>query len=366
MNPEDRIWLLISRAIAGDLSPAELQEMEQHFLLYPELRIIHGNLHRLRVNVPAFHSVEERRAMERGLVRFDNLILKEGTYAENLMFEHSTIQPLRRNQRRNWMVAASIISLLIIGALSFQYKVGLNPLKQQELSTLYGKRNHTILPDGSKVWLNAGSSINYTSGIFGSGKREVTLVGEAYFDVKHDSAHPFVVHAGKLNIAVLGTAFNVKAYANENFAETTLIRGKVSLSVDGISGSALVLHPNEKATIRTDNFVVLKTLVSNRKVEIDSLSKSKQTVTDLPSVPEDVTETAWIANKLSFKKESFANLAKQLERWYDVTIVFNNEKYVNKEFTGAFKGQDIDEVMRALQLIQPFNYKKTNNQIHIW
>lgn len=366
MNPEERIWLYISRSISGTISPRELNELEQYFLLHPELRSVCENLKNLRVNVPASHSANERRAMDRGLIKFDSLLLDRGNYAEKLIFEHSTIRPLSHNHRKNWMVAASIIGLLIISALTFYYRKAASPIIQQEFSTLYGKRNHTTLPDGSKVWLNAGSSIKYAYNVIGNGKREVILNGEAYFDVKHDVLHPFVVHAGKLNIVVLGTAFNVKAYESDKFTETTLIRGKVSISVDGAKNTALVLHPNEKITISKGNFEARKTLVSTRKVEQDSLAESLQKISDLPVVPEDVTETSWLSDKLVFKNENFTDLAKQLERWYAVTIAFDNEKYLSKQFTGAFKGQDINEVMQALQLIQPFNYKITNNQIHIW
>lgn len=366
MNQEERIWLLISRAVSGAITPEEHSELEQIFLLEPELRADHENLKSLRVNVPAVHSVEERRAMDRGLQRFNLLLANEGGYAEKPIFENSTIKPIHHTRRKNWLAAASIISLLTIGALGFYYKKGSKPETQQALSTVYGKRIHTTLPDGSKVWLNAGSSITYAYNSRGNGKREITLNGEAYFDVKHDNARPFIVHAGKLDVIVLGTAFNVKAYATDKFMETTLIRGKVAISGDGSASEAIVLYPNEKVTISTGKFEARKSLVSTRRVEKDSLADVPRKIADVPIVPEDVAETGWLNDRLTFKKENFTDLANQMERWYAVTIVFDNGKFLTKQFTGAFKGQDINEVMHALQLIQPFNYKITNNQIHIW
>jgi len=91
------------------------------------------------------------------------------------------------------------------------------------------------------------------------------------------------------------------------------------------------------------------------------------TTADVVLPDEAIAETAWVNDKLTFKKENFGDLAKQLERWYNVEIVFDNDSYNSKEFTGTFKDQNIDEVMHALQLTgTSFHYNLKNNQIHIW
>jgi ferric-dicitrate binding protein FerR (iron transport regulator) len=79
-----------------------------------------------------------------------------------------------------------------------------------------------------------------------------------------------------------------------------------------------------------------------------------------------IDETAWLSNRLSFKQKSFEEIAVQLERWYNVRIVFDNNKYTRKKFTGTFKNQAINEVIHAFQYTEPFHYSINNNQIHIW
>jgi transmembrane sensor len=367
MTSEERTWLLISRAVSGDISPEEHKELEIVFLMQPELRSDYEHIKKLKLTYPSDLLMGERRAMDRGLERFDNSLADERRFIERHLFSNQQVKPLNRKSNKGWMVAASIITPLLISVYALYHFRSPHTPQQQELITHYGKRIHTILPDGSTVWLNSGSSIKYAENLITNGKREVTLNGEAYFDVKHDAKHPFIVHAGKLNIVVLGTAFNVKAYAGDAYMETTLIRGKVEISNDAKPGADIVLYPNEKATVNTSAYTVKKTTLLVKRAVSDSLAVTTEKDAKLPEMPDDaIAETAWVSNELTFKRENFTDLAEQLERWYNVKIVFDNNAYMSKQFTGTFKDQDINEVMHALQLTQSFHYEITNNQIHIW
>jgi len=369
MTPEERTWLLISRAVSGDITPEELHDLECVFLTQPELREDYENIIRLKLNTPSSFSLDERRALERGLEKLNNTLSDEPNFIERDLFTYHELKPLKqKNSYIKWIsVAASIIAVLFVGVYALRKTTAVNTSHQEVLATHFGTRMHHTLPDGSTVWLNAGSSIKYADNLIVNGKREVTLSGEAYFDVKHDAQHPFIVHAGKLNVVVLGTSFNVKAYTTDRFIETTLINGKVEILNDAKPGTRIVMYPNEKVRVDTIANIAKKIMLTNKQIVRDSVSLSTSSETVKPLVPdESIDETAWVSNKLTFKKENFSDLATQLERWYAVGITFDNDKYLNKQFTGTFKDQDINEVMSALQLTQSFHYSITNNQIHIW
>ena len=124
------------------------------------------------------------------------------------------------------MAAAFLTGLVFAGGIAW----GLlsNKLSDYEVITAAGQRAQTVLPDGSKVWLNASSKIVYHNSLWSS-DRQIDLSGEAYFEVRKDKEHPFVVQVGNLNIEVLGTCFNVYSYEENDFVETSLIEGSVRL-----------------------------------------------------------------------------------------------------------------------------------------
>lgn len=364
MTSEDRIWSLISGAVSGDITPGDMEELEDIFKEQPELRADYENLKKLRLEPKGIISLEERRALERGIERIKHSIHEDNAFDHLPIFGDQQLKPLNNKSNKALAIAASIITLLLAGIYTVAHRK-YNSNTQQVLAAEYGKRIHTKLPDGSSVWLNSGSTIKFADNFIVNGKREVTLNGEGYFDIKHDTDHPFIVHAGKLNIVVLGTAFDVKAYANDNYIETTLIRGKVEILNDNKPTSKIILYPNEKVSVSTDKYIAKQARITAKNVSVDSVAVTgKDASAILPD--ESITETGWVSDNLSFKKEDFTGLAKQLERWYNVEIVFDNDNYSSKQFTGTFKNQDINEVMRALQLTQPFHYSITNNQIHIW
>jgi len=368
MTLEERAWLLISRSVSGEISAEELEELESIFLAEPGLRADYQLVVKLKTITPGASSIEERRAMERGLDKFDQSMINENGFAEKVIFNYSRLDPLQRGHRKKWMLAASAVIMLMAGLWAKYYLKQFNKVvEQQVVVTPNGKRVHTILPDGSSVWLNAASSIKFADNLNESSKRDIFLSGEAYFDVKHDAKHPFIVHAGKLSVVVLGTAFNVRAYKSDNFIETTLIRGKVEVMNESKPGANIVLYPNEKITISTRKDLVKKADILHKAVIRDSVVVTSGKIVEAQAVPDAaVEETAWLNNKLIFKQERFADLAIRLERWYNVRIIFDNDKYSAIRLTGVFKDQNIIEVMHALQLTQPFHYTLTDNQIHIW
>jgi len=194
-----------------------------------------------------------------------------------------------------------------------------------------GVRTKFQLPDGSQGFLNGGSTLTYPVD-FKNG-RSVKLVGEAFFDVKHIENKPFVVETQNIDVKVLGTRFNVISYNGEKSEEVILNSGKVEV-FDKENRMLDVLEPNTKIVVDKMG---------------GSFSKSKVDANQYIS---------WTSGKLIFRNESFSNVVKRLERWYNVTIEIRDDELNVYSFRGTFKDEPIEEVLKMLALTAPFKFKE--------
>ena len=221
-------------------------------------------------------------------------------------------------------------------------------------AAVYGERKNIQLPDGSVVTLNAGSNIRINEK-YGIATRDVYLEGEAFFEVKHDSSLPFIVHTPAMDVKALGTAFNVKAYLNEKNTETSLISGLVEVTLKEVNNLKMLLYPNQKiewqhwnTNTPNPNLAVGEGNPSNIT---DSLKK-KLVVTTTG----EIKEIAWKENKLMFDDEEFHNIAILLERWYGAKINFKDTAICHYRFTGTFEKEDLNTVLDFLKESKNFNY----------
>ncbi|GAB1473578.1 hypothetical protein MASR2M69_10190 [Bacteroidota bacterium] len=240
-----------------------------------------------------------------------------------------------------------------------------------------GQRTQVILPDNTKVWLNSETSIKYSADFNQSG-REVTVQGEAYFDVTKNPQKPFFVNTSELRLKVYGTSFNVKAYPEEETIETILVEGKLSVqSINGLDkelgNKELFLKPNEKLTYT-------KTLIASNGSGSELPGSDKSVKPARSQVLKNVSqksisiknkiaesEVLWKEGKLIFNDESFETLSVKLERWYDVKIHFTNEKIKKYRFTGSFERETINQAMEALKIssVQSYEYKIIFRDIYL-
>lgn len=179
--------------------------------------------------------------------------------------------------------------------------------QKHTLSVPVGGEYRMVLEDGTKVWLNAASKLIYPE-IFNDKIREVELVGEAFFEVMPDLNRPFVVKTNILNVKVLGTSFNVKAYEEEQVTSATLVKGKVEIS-SSILPETFILKPGEQALG-------------------DRLKMEKRCVNLQPYI-------SWIDGKFVFSNTCLEELCRQISRWYDVNVIFQEDECKNIRFTGA-------------------------------
>ncbi len=279
--------------------------------------------------------------------------------------EYETI-PLKRNRKYFFVIpAAAALLIIVFGVWIFSGKTELPPKANlQTIAAENGSRTRTILPDGSTVWLNAGSHISFSENFTGS-TREVTLDGEAYFDAVKQPERPFIVHVYGYNIRVLGTAFNVKSYPTDKTIETTLLRGLVQVTKQGVTGEKpIFIHPNEKLIV--DKFAANSELNLPYKNNAVANSVNSDYVIknlDTTQTEKEKIETAWVYNRLEFRGDSFEELAKKLERWYNVTIVFEDDQVKQLSFYGSFETETVQQAFVALKAAARFNYSINNQTI---
>ncbi|MBO9633436.1 MAG: FecR domain-containing protein [Chitinophagaceae bacterium] len=179
------------------------------------------------------------------------------------------------------------------GWLSYQQSGSSSTLMYNTISTPRGGMYTVVLSDGTKVWLNAMSSLRFPAS-FGEGERRVEVNGEAYFDVAKDGAKPFIVQKKDLSVTVLGTGFNINTYDDEQEPEVTLKDGKVKVEKKGTS---LLLKPGQQAVVKDD-------------------------VIGLVDNPDMQQVLAWMDNNFYFYGENIRAVMRQLARWYDIEVVF--------------------------------------------
>ncbi|MES1160366.1 MAG: FecR domain-containing protein, partial [Bacteroidota bacterium] len=180
-----------------------------------------------------------------------------------------------------------------------------------------------------------------------------------------NAGKPFVIHAARVDIKVLGTRFNVKSYPSDKTTETTLIRGSIEVSIKDRPTEKIILKPNEKLVVANDDSTLHRNHTSQPAAAINESLVSIRKPT-YETATGAVIETSWVDNKLIFQDEEFSNLAKQMERWYGVTFKFTNPIQEGWSFTGNFQKETIQQALDALKLTQAFNYTIEGNQITIY
>jgi transmembrane sensor len=274
-------------------------------------------------------------------------------------FNIQQVGQTKRNFAFIWKAAAILFILSTSLYIYRSYVQRYNKPVYQLLTTVSGKRKIVTLSDGTIVTINSDSKLSFPSN-FSDSTREVFLTGEAFFDVHKDHKHPFIIHTGKMNIRVLGTAFNVKAYPNDRFSETTLIRGIIQVTLTDRPADRITLKPTEKLIV---NYLGGRT---NEKQKTLQKANSLPQIVYLQKRDSTIVETSWLQNKLIFKDQDFETLSNTLERRYNVSFQFVNEETKQLRFTGIFEKETIIEVLDALQLTEGFRYKKTEDKILIY
>ncbi|HEX3766903.1 MAG TPA: FecR family protein [Puia sp.] len=366
----DRIWNLIAKKLAGEASPGELKELESALRLNPDLHYSLEALQDMWKKQSEDESAQSEIAFQRHMDRMRSLGMDMGISRTEVPQDEFPDSPNRFQKRKMIAFLSAGFILLFLGYYFLNIRNTSSAVPQKpvwEVITRNGSKSNIQLPDGSSVWLNAGSRLTYDS-LYGTALREVTLSGEAYFDVVKNPKKPFIIHTGKINIRVLGTIFNVRSYPEDRTIETSLIKGSIEVSFPAQPSKKIILKPNQKLIIdKTDSNPGGST---NRAVtDLDPLIS----IQHLNRIGSDssITETGWMENRLYFDDMSFHDLLQNMERKYGVSFKMSDAALDTIHFTGSFQNETVSQALDALRLTAEqstadFTYEIKGNQVFIY
>lgn len=383
---------LMKKALLGEASEAEQQELENRLAECPELQQIYEQLQNGETLKTAFgeyqnysskkayrsflqhieqgEKMQSKRKILRGwwyaaaavvvmaiglsfYLMNDNLsvennkvIIEPGTQQAQLIFPDGSIIDVHEEEVN--VIVDGVKVKYEKGILSYEPTVTTQqkeesaveqPVQSNELVIPRGGENTVVLADGTTVHLNAGSKLTYPVRFAGK-RRTVVLQGEAYFEVAKDENRPFVVQTHLGEVTVLGTEFNVNAYADANVCYTTLVRGKVSFSASD-SGESVTLLPGEQAVASAGS-------VEKRAVDLDEY-------------------VGWVDGIYTFNNRTLGEIMQTFERWYDIQVYYETPDLRNMTYSGNLKRYGtINSFLDALELTGDLDYKITGRDILIY
>ena len=337
----DDFLLLVCKKVSGEATDAELKELEVFLGNHPELAEQYKLLHQYWEQHDNSNQVLVEDGLNKVLQRLD------------LPLHNHTVEPvLKRRTISLWHIAAAASVIIIIVSTVFFIQRSKPGNGSVQLASLEKKQNSkgiksTIqLADGSKVWLNADSKIQYPP-LFESNTREVYLDGEAFFEVAKNPQKPFIIHLANGTIRVLGTSFNVRAYDNEKVVETSVATGKVAFI------------PKYKNSRRQQDTVFV---TPNNKVRY---LFNAEKIAVLPTLATE--DKAWTEGRMIFKAMRLQDIATELERNFGKKVIFRDDDAKNYILTGSFQNNTLEEVMYyfSLSKSKKIYYKITNNELLI-
>lgn len=243
-----------------------------------------------------------------------------------------------------WRVAAAAVvaAAVVTGGWSLS-SLSDKLAKPVQIYTQLGERSQIVLPDGTKVWLNSCSRVEYTSPLF-SRQRRVTMDGEAYFEVAHDTHAPFIVSANGLDVKVLGTKFNIRNDKQRHRVTTVLLEGSVLAYAANNESNNVQLHPRQSVVFDTQT---QQLVLSNSTEAYHSIN--------------------WIEGRLHFDQRPFSEITAELQRYFNVEITFQDESLRKECFSGDFQVSDgIYHIMSVLGLTYKFHYEIAGDDILLY
>jgi transmembrane sensor len=317
---KDRTWELAASKVHGETTEAENNELDQ-LMQQPENREIYNQAAHLHQQLPKTHRLEKTSMTQSW---------------------HHITRHFRKKQIHLFLnitkYAAIVILALGAGVLIRSHFEPLReePVFYSEILAPPGQMSEITLFDGTRVWLNSGTSVK-VSQQFGLKDRKIELMGEAFFKVEHAKI-PFTVQMKNHEVEVMGTSFAAVSYPDENFSQVTLVEGKVQ--INNAEGRAI------------------RHLEPNQQIHIPDNAKDKITVREVSTLFYE----SWINGQIKFDEERLADVARRLERWYNIEIDFKCKEASELRFTGTvLKNKPIDQSMKAISLLLPIQVKYESN-----
>jgi transmembrane sensor len=356
--PQDKELLL--RCLSGEAT-AEEQQQAWQWIHADEMHLRYYKILQESWISSSFSQPSRSHQMERSWKKIKQKAkIGDGLKAREDIFKNSfsISMPWKR-------LVAAILFAFILGAAGM---IAVHNFEEQNNSDAYytieaprGAKSMVNLSDGSRVWLNAGSSIRYPVN-FNRNNRDIYLEGEGYFIVAKNKKLAFRVHTSNLVVQAIGTEFNVKAYPEEGRVETTLVKGSVSIMGSHLNKETILMKPNQKISFYT-----------GQPVQVASLQAHTPAV-ELPHPPPRIkiennintdVVTSWKEKRWVFSRESLGALAIKLERQYDMQVIFVDDEIKNFHLSGALEEESIEQVLQAIQLTLPIQFEVKHNIVYL-
>ncbi|MBB6270225.1 ferric-dicitrate binding protein FerR (iron transport regulator) [Pedobacter cryoconitis] len=282
-----------------------------------------------------------------------NLLLSSGNHEKTLYQKNNNFYKYMS------LTAAAVIILVSLYFIQQAYlpskdNLSVNTLAETLFSSGSASRKTVVLTDGTVITLNKNSEIRLSRN-FTPVQREIWLKGEAFFEVKHDAAHPFTVHTSMNDIKVLGTSFNVKAYPQSAIIETSLIRGRVQVASKKYPGYTVILKPDQKLSYR--NIPADKNTALEKIFLVSSMDHQQEN--------HPYEEIQWVRNRMVIDNEPLAEIAGKLQNWYGIEVYIADQEVKDYRYSGTFENESIVKMLEALQIAYPFKFKAAQNRITI-
>jgi len=261
-------------------------------------------------------------------IRFDASVIVD---EDQVLVSSKPVKPIYWNLLK---IASAILLLIGCSYLFSIYQVDKLNLSSQQIYVPPGSRTSLTLPDGTSVWLNANTKLNYPN-LFSKKQRIVELDGEAFFEVAEDREKPFIVKTSKYNVEVLGTSFNLEAYSNQSDFEMALFTGKVKIYKETNKDLPLYLNAGNTASLVDGQLVLSATNFNNYR---------------------------WREGLIVIEGESFDQIMQLFEKYFDLQIIIQNNQVKNLGYRGKLRIADgVDHALRVLQNDFHFTYKREEN-----
>ncbi len=263
--------------------------------------------------------------------------------ANQQLKEQSNLRFIKLNTKFRISIAAAAVLLILFSTVLFQLLNSTDSKKDQltftEIVAPLGSKTLVNLQDGSKIWLNAGTKLIYNSQ-FSNSNREVTLDGEAYFEVAK-SKNQFTVRTSDLEVKVYGTHFNITAYAEENLISTTLAKGSIGISFSGKEG-VLKMQANQQAIFdkTTKKLKLHKNIYTGKFI-------------------------SWKNDEWYIENETLESLTRKLERKYAIKIIYENENCKKYKFTGTLTNETLGQILKLIEISAPVKYSIRGDSVLI-
>ncbi|MAU15123.1 MAG: anti-sigma factor [Muricauda sp.] len=259
-----------------------------------------------------------------------------------LKLDNGSLQPIDINKEVEYKdTKGNVVYIQKQDLISYSKAIEKKNLVFNTLIVPNGKKFRLELSDGTYVHLNAGSSLRYPVNFSSNGPRKVYLTGNAYFDVTKNAANPFIVNVDELDVKVLGTEFNISAYAEDKHIDVVLVEGAVNMERKNQAQEVVELVPGQKGSFDLDS----------KNVSVEEVDTSLY--------------TSWRQGSLIFRELTFNTILKKLERHYNIQIVNTNAELGEEVFNARFDNVGIEEVLGYFNDIHDIDFSIDNNQVII-